>query len=504
MIGLAALLLQGTQEQPGRAPLMLEIAARGYLSGGRAGSLAGDAAIDRLESYVWVDQTLCSMGAGNNAPPNIPWSGWHFTGSVVSRTADELVVNVEWQRIWEAGRRMNGNQQNRSIRIRAGERVELDRLEPGSAGRCNMVEARLEASVMARAPYLMGVAGGVAAGVPGGVGTVGTVGTVTRGGRGGGVGRGGVATTGTMASSGSGTGTGSGSSGTGTTSATIAVARGGRGGVARGGAAGGVGAGATTATARGGVAAGASRGVATGVQGGGGVQGSGAQAAAAAGVQGGGGRGGRAGVQGQATTATGRPGLILMERGERLSFGERYEAEVWLVHKTPDGKETVQQQTVRFGGASKPFTFPPIEVGPSGSPITIDISGSVQTLSSTGQRYGLTPGYSSRLIAMAGQAGGRGVGRGASAGGGSGSGAATTSSVATPAESAPQLFGVSISRRARRATPFIDTRGATDISLQTPKPDDVLSFELPALQKSTEDLLKGHTFSIRLRVTPVK
>ena len=63
---------------------------------------------------------------------------------------------------------------------------------------------------------------------------------------------------------------------------------------------------------------------------------------------------------------------------------------------------------------------------------------------------------------------------------------------------------LSIARHARRTTPFVDTRGATDMSLEMPKPGDVLSFELPPLQKATEDLLKGHTFSIRVRITEVK
>jgi hypothetical protein len=42
------------------------------------------------------------------------------------------------------------------------------------------------------------------------------------------------------------------------------------------------------------------------------------------------------------------------------------------------------------------------------------------------------------------------------------------------------------------------------MAIDLPKPEEVLSFEFPALPKATEDLLAGHKFSIRLRVTPVK
>ena len=86
-----------------------------------------------------------------------------------------------------------------------------------------------------------------------------------------------------------------------------------------------------------------------------------------------------------------------------------------------------------------------------------------------------------------------------------GSQPARTDQAAASAETPATLrFMLSIARHARRTTPFVDTRGATDMSIEIPKPGDVLSFELPPLQKATEDLLKGHTFSIRVRITEVK
>src|SRR5689334_24445019 len=88
----SAVFAQGTQDSPNRTPLMLEVAARGYLAGGRMGSLAGDSAVDRLESYVWADQSLCAMGAGDQPPSTTPWIGWHFTGTVLADTPGELLV----------------------------------------------------------------------------------------------------------------------------------------------------------------------------------------------------------------------------------------------------------------------------------------------------------------------------------------------------------------------------------------------------------------------------
>ena len=179
-----------------------------------------------------------------------------------------------------------------------------------------------------------------------------------------------------------------------------------------------------------------------------------------------------------------------------VPMGSSYDAEIWLVHKKPDGTETVQQQSVRFRGAGTSFTFPPVQVAGPGGQIGIDITGSLQLLSRPGGRYDwastrLLPGVGRSTTTIAVTRSGA-AGRGGAAIG------------ANPADTPSPLIVVSIARRVRRASPFIDTRGTTDMSIQIPEPNDVLSFELPALQKATEDLLKGHQFSVRLRITAVK
>jgi hypothetical protein len=385
---------QGTQDSPNRTPLMFEVAARGYLSGGRTGSMAGDSASDRLDSYVWADQTLCGMGAGDQPSGTTPWVGWHFTGTVLADVPGEMTVRIDWKRVWENGVKVqNGAGGTQTIKLRNGERVELDRITPANPGGCGTIEAKLEAAVTSRASYFLGVARGGGRGVLSGVGA---------GARGGAAGRG--------AGAGVGSGTGTGTDATGT-------------------------------------------------------------------------------LQKNART------LRLIKQGP-------YDAEIWLVHKKPDGTEVVQQQIVRFGAAPKPFVFPPEEVPGGGGAITVDIAGSLQ-LNGPGYRF-----YNFSNFNFAQGYGGRGAATGQFARADpptppspparAGQAAASAETPATP------RFMLSIARHARRTTPFVDTRGATDMSLEMPKPGDVLSFELPPLQKATEDLLKGHTFSIRVRITEVK
>jgi hypothetical protein len=413
---------QGRQSQPDRG-LMLEVAVRGYLDGGRMGSLAGDSAADKLESYVWADRTLCALGASDTIPSTTPFVGWHFTGTVLSESAGQMEVRLEWQRLWDNGARHPGGAGGSSThRLRTGERIELDRVVATTTGRCGTVDARLEASIAPRAAYLMagvrgGVPGGVARGVPGAIG------------------------------SGSGAGAG----------------RGGRGGAGGGGTTGGVSGGVPSGTAAGAASAGA-----------------------AGGRGAGGGRGSAVGSgAGQGTLQGG------YFRGRGGILGNSYDAELWLVHKSPGGAEVVQQQTVRFSGVSGSFSFPPVQVAGRGGDITLDITGRLQVM--MGNRMDWT-----NYFGLAGKtAPGRGGLRSQSTPG--------AIAPATPDPSNPSpLIIVSIARRAFRKAPFVDTRGTTDMSIQIPQPNDVLSFELPPLQKATEDLLSGHVFSVRIRITPVK
>jgi hypothetical protein len=478
-----ALAAQGRQSAPG-TPLLLEIGVRGYLAGGQMGSMAGDSATDRLESYVWADQTLCGMGAGDEVPRNTPAFGWHFIGTVTDRSPGQLTVRVEWQRMWDKGARRPGSAGGaQTLTLRSGERVELDRVAASGDGRCGTVEAKLEASVAPRAAYLMtGVRGGAAG--AGGRGTMsrpqiaGEPSGTTVGAAGGGAGRGG------------GSASGSGSGGDATAVRPASGVRGGRGGAGGGGTTYG---GSTTTTepgvargGRGGSAAGAGRG------------------GTAAGVASGSGSGAGTGAAGEFT----RPSVAQAGRGGGRGgsandffgyLGGSYDAEVWLVHKQPGGAETVQQQTLRFGPGARDFAFPPVQVSGRGEPITLDITGRLQSRTNRYELASRQMGMALREYQLAyAEASNTRAQQGQARGGRQGAGVA-------PADpNQPPMLVVSISRRARRGAPFIDTRGATDVSIEIPKPNDVLSFELPPLQKETEDLLKGHTFSIRLRVTPVK
>jgi hypothetical protein len=164
----------------------------------------------------------------------------------------------------------------------------------------------------------------------------------------------------------------------------------------------------------------------------------------------------------------------------------QYTSELWLVHKQPNGEEHVQQLSIRFGPAGSDYSFPPVQVNTSKGVVTVDITGRLEMNPRPGEADSSARALYSQLLTRQRT---------------NATGAATSATPAVPETSKVQL---SISRRARSAASALDVSGGSSMAIDLPKPEEVLSFEFPALPKATEDLLAGHKFSIRLRVTPVK
>jgi len=146
-----------------------------------------------LDSVVWTSESLCQVGAGRMPGGSAPAHAWKFSGTIVSQTAEEAVVQLEWQRTLDHGQAVTGRGGSVQLTIRLGEPVPLDFVSPTSSA-CTVAslgfEARYEPRVLrfgARGAG-GGIGGGVGSGVGGGVG--GGVGVGVGGGAGGGVGGG--------------------------------------------------------------------------------------------------------------------------------------------------------------------------------------------------------------------------------------------------------------------------------------------------------------------------
>jgi len=385
-------------------PLQLEVAVRGYAADDRARSMAGDSAVDKIESYVWADRSLCGMGAGSTPPAATPWVGWHFVGTVqgVSQDAGRASVTfrVEWQRMWENGAKVpDGSKGVSSTSLREGERLELDRVTGGGEG-CSVTQARLEVGAVARPTYRLAVGN-----------MLNNVRTARAGGRG--------AATAPQATTGTATGT------------KVIAPR---------------------------IEAFKNQELMTQLQ-----------------------------------EKTFKRGFLLPGT---------YDAELWLVHRYPDGKETTELKKVQFTGADLAFTFPAVVVTTPKGDLSLDFSGTLRAgvgpdaaSFSSFSRTNLdshTFTFNKSATDLTGIAW-RPNPQTASA----------PMQAAAGADNAVRI-AVAIVRRARASfTPPLDLRGGSYFFMNVPAPDDVISFEFPSLPQGTEDLLKGHTFSLRIRVTPV-
>jgi hypothetical protein len=125
----------------------------------RSGS-AGDRGVDRFESHVWSNASLCQLAAADAEPRETPAIGWHFTGRVVQPAGDGYLVEIDWLRKWDgaaaAASAASGGGRFGSLQVvmRPGDRLLLDKAEPAAPGQCDVREARLEASIEPRARTL--------------------------------------------------------------------------------------------------------------------------------------------------------------------------------------------------------------------------------------------------------------------------------------------------------------------------------------------------------------
>jgi hypothetical protein len=187
--------------------LMLDISANLYRSDGSRSTTGGSSGTETFQGYVWSQEGLCGLSASGVQPRETPFVGWHFTGRVMQRTAESLIANIEWQRLWDNRTALpSGPKGDTWVTLRPGDRVELDRVIPQAVSNCTNVIAKLEAAVVSRSASTVVRGGGFGSG--GGSDASAGGGRVSGGGGGMGTGSGGGGGVGTAAAGAGGSGRG--------------------------------------------------------------------------------------------------------------------------------------------------------------------------------------------------------------------------------------------------------------------------------------------------------
>jgi hypothetical protein len=149
------------------------------------GTVQGSAfdTVPSLSSVVYVSGSFCQMGAGKDPPPVNAADAWRFSGRVMSKTPDEAVVQVDWQRILDNGRPASTPGGSVQLTLKAGDQVLLDSVLPRTQSSCSIANVAFEARYRPRfsdfprlkrvtEPKDGRVGGGISGGGTGGEGTL--------------------------------------------------------------------------------------------------------------------------------------------------------------------------------------------------------------------------------------------------------------------------------------------------------------------------------------------
>jgi hypothetical protein len=130
-----------------------------YSSYGASAFETGEHAADSFASVVYA--APCStVGAGGMMPPASATDAWRVDGRVLTMTADEAVVLLEWQRIRKEGQPVSGPGGSVRLTLRVGDRQILDSADRPPIGACLATQVAFEARFAPRAELGLGFFGG--------------------------------------------------------------------------------------------------------------------------------------------------------------------------------------------------------------------------------------------------------------------------------------------------------------------------------------------------------
>jgi hypothetical protein len=79
--------------------------------------------------FVYGRRSMCDLGTTSGKEPADAGYGWRLTSRTVSRSPQELVVAVDWRRLWDAGQKLaNGPSGAVELTLHPGDRIPLDHI----------------------------------------------------------------------------------------------------------------------------------------------------------------------------------------------------------------------------------------------------------------------------------------------------------------------------------------------------------------------------------------
>lgn len=99
--------------------------------------------------HLFARRSICDPAVAGAAEPSDAGFGWRVASQIVSRSDKDLVVSIDWRRVWDAGRRIsNGPGGSAQLTLHLGDRIPLDHIANGSPrADCRAVGFGLEVRV---------------------------------------------------------------------------------------------------------------------------------------------------------------------------------------------------------------------------------------------------------------------------------------------------------------------------------------------------------------------
>lgn len=111
----------------------LQVGLFGYRPDGTVSGTAFESQFPR-SSLVYVTESGCGVGAGINPLGQKPFYAWSFTGKVIDMTPEVAVIQLDWQRVMDAGQPATAPSGSEQLTLQAGDRVLLDSIIPHATG----------------------------------------------------------------------------------------------------------------------------------------------------------------------------------------------------------------------------------------------------------------------------------------------------------------------------------------------------------------------------------
>lgn len=99
--------------------------------------------------HVFARRSICDPAVAGAAEPADAGFGWRVASQIVSRSEKDLVVSVDWRRVWDGGRKIaNGPGGSAQLTLHPGDRIPLDHIANSSPrADCRAVGLGLEVRV---------------------------------------------------------------------------------------------------------------------------------------------------------------------------------------------------------------------------------------------------------------------------------------------------------------------------------------------------------------------